>query len=122
MQNKPCGCTTDCGCCSGTKALTPMPIANRPGLAALAYRVGTHATFVETMKARLASAAVDVQRSEQDAAGDWRDQLYPLQGLTTRTADDPAIALLDSWLYPAPRRCCQRLSGAYAGPRVQDST
>ena len=40
-----------CGCCEGTTQLTPVAIANRPGLNALAYRVGTHAAFLETMKA-----------------------------------------------------------------------
>ncbi|MFY9570872.1 MAG: putative baseplate assembly protein [Blastocatellia bacterium] len=70
----------DCGCCKGTEKLTPAPIVNRPGLNALAYRIGTHATFLETMKARLSS-----------------DALSALHGLTTRAADDPAIALLDGW-------------------------
>lgn len=65
----------DCGCCEGVEPLTPQPIANRPGLEALNYRVGTHATFLKTMQARLAH----------------------LRGLTTRATDDPAIALLDSW-------------------------
>jgi hypothetical protein len=69
-----------CGCCEGTEVLTPLATANRPGLDALSYRVGTHATFLETMKARLSSGQ------------------YPaLTGLTTRNADDPAIALLDAW-------------------------
>jgi hypothetical protein len=69
-----------CGCCEGTEVLTPVGTANRPGLNTLAYRVGTHATFLETMKARLSS----------------RD--FPeLRGLTTRAADDPAIALFDAW-------------------------
>jgi len=58
----------------------PLPTANRPGLAALSYRVGTHATFLETMKARVSG----------------RD--YPqLVGLTSRAPDDAAIALLDAW-------------------------
>src|SRR5581483_3632695 len=69
-----------CGCCAGVEAVTPLSVANRPGLGALVYRVGTHATFFETMKARLAS----------------RD-LPELAGLTTREGDDPAIALLDAW-------------------------
>jgi len=69
-----------CGCCEGVEVLTPLPTANRPGLPALSYRIGTHATFLETMKARLASND------------------YPkLAELTTREADDPAIALLDAW-------------------------
>jgi len=62
------------------EALTPLPTANRPGLPALSYRIGSHATFLETMKARLSSSD------------------YPkLAELTTREADDPAIALLDAW-------------------------
>lgn len=69
-----------CGCCEGTEPLTPLAIVNRPGLPTLSYRIGTHATFLETMKARLSS----------------RD--YPsLAKLTSREADDPAIALLDAW-------------------------
>ncbi|HEY3057556.1 MAG TPA: putative baseplate assembly protein [Chloroflexota bacterium] len=50
---------------------------NRPGLQALAYRVGTHATFVERMLRRLATPS--------------------LARLTTRSSNDPAIALLDAW-------------------------
>ena len=38
-----------CDCCEGTQVLTPVAIVNRPGLSALAYRVGTHARFFETM-------------------------------------------------------------------------
>ena len=69
-----------CGCCEGVEALTPLSTVNRPGLAALSYRIGTHATFLETMKARLSS-------------NDYRK----LAELTTREANDPAIALLDGW-------------------------
>jgi hypothetical protein len=75
--------TAPCGCCEGVERVTPIPIANRPGLPALAYRVGTHATFLETMLARLPSMHVGALR--------------PLRGLTARTPDDPAIALLDAW-------------------------
>ncbi|MBA2312968.1 MAG: hypothetical protein H0V97_09250 [Actinobacteria bacterium] len=48
---------------------------------ALSYRIGTHATFLETMRARLSSSD------------------YPkLAELTTRDVnDDPAITLLDAW-------------------------
>jgi hypothetical protein len=73
-----------CGCCEGVEILTPLPTANRPGLPALLYRVGTHATFLETMKARLSSLSLG-------------PNLYPLSKLTTRDPADPAIALLDSW-------------------------
>ena len=48
-----------CGCCEGTEVLTPVTINNRPGLSALAYRVGTQARFFETMKARLSSQIVE---------------------------------------------------------------
>lgn len=69
-----------CGCCEGIEIVTPQQTANRPGLAALSYRIGTHATFLETMLARLSS----------------RD--YPkLAELTTRETEDPSIAILDAW-------------------------
>ncbi|HEX6899520.1 MAG TPA: putative baseplate assembly protein [Thermoanaerobaculia bacterium] len=75
-----CGCSCACGCCEGVEPLTPQTIANRPGLDALAYRVGTHSSFLETMQARLSSSD------------------HPeLSGLTTRDAGDPSPALLDAW-------------------------
>ena len=49
----------NCGCCDGIEILTPIPIANRPGLDALLYRVGTHASFLETMMARLSNFPLD---------------------------------------------------------------
>ena len=67
---------------------TPEPIANRPGLAALRYRVGRHGTFLETMKRRLTGLEV---------GGAGGGKLLPLSELTTREVDDPAIALLDAW-------------------------
>jgi Baseplate J-like protein len=87
-----------CGCCEGIQKLTPLATANRPGLDALAYRVGTYATFLETMKARLSNLYIDIAREGLDAQGKPRvDRLYPLQKLTTRAGDDPAVALLDCW-------------------------
>src|SRR5712691_10553494 len=69
-----------CGCCEGIEQLTPIAIANRPGLDALIYRVGMHASFLETMRACLSASE------------------YPeLSGLTIRTANDLSIALLDAW-------------------------
>ena len=81
-MTEPCSCGPgcDCGCCEGTEPLTPQPIANRPGLDALSYRIGTHATFLETMQARLSSNAFPA-----------------LAGLTTRAESDPSLALLDAW-------------------------
>ena len=69
-----------CGCCEGLEPFTPLATANRPGLNALAYRAGTHATFLATMKARLSAR-----------------EYSALTGLSTRAATDPAIALLDAW-------------------------
>lgn len=69
-----------CGCCEGVEPLTPLPTANRPGLPVLSYRIGTHAAFLETMKARLSGS-----------------EYAKLAELTTREADDPAIAWLDAW-------------------------
>ena len=85
-----------CGCCAGTEVTTPQETANRPGLSALVYRTGTHATFLETMKARLSNLALEIPRlDEQDTTA--KDKLYPLQDLKTREGSDPAIALLDAW-------------------------
>ena len=72
--------TLPCGCCEGAQVLTPLPTANRPGLSRLSYRVGTYATFLETMKARLSSS-----------------DFPELAGLRTRDQSDPSIALLDAW-------------------------
>jgi len=88
-----------CGCCEGVEQLTPATIMNRPGLNALAYRVGIQATFLETMLARLSNMGIplgelDIVLNDPDKAAQL---IFPLQGLTTRSTDDPAIALLDAW-------------------------
>lgn len=70
----------DCGGCEGISVQTPVPVDNRPGLTAIAYRVGTHAQFKRTLAGRLSG-------SEQPA----------LHGLTTRNDDDFSMALLDAW-------------------------
>jgi len=67
-----------CGCCEGVKALTPSSLENRPGLSALVYRVGTQGSFKTSMQSALAGQAA-------------------LRDLTTRSDDDPAIALIDGW-------------------------
>lgn len=96
-----CGCgpsKTPCSCCDGITALTPVPVANRPGLGALAYRVGTHATFLETMLARLSSLFIDVRTDNFDEHNQpIIRRVYPLNNLLTREKDDPSIALLDAW-------------------------
>lgn len=69
-----------CGCCEGLSAKTPAPVYNRPGLGAIAYRVGNHAAFKESLLARLSTSGSK-----------------PLSALTTRENDDFTIALLDAW-------------------------
>ena len=75
-------------------ALTPTIIsANRPGLDLLRYRVGTHNTFFDTMKARLAMMEVVATGAD----GQTLESFRPLEGLTTRATSDPAIAMLGGW-------------------------
>ena len=94
MTSRGCGCTTaTCGCCEGTERLTPLPTANRPGLDALSYRVGTHGALLETMKGDLATVTVEAPGPD----GEIVEALHPLRGLTTRDPGDPSIALLDGW-------------------------
>ncbi len=81
------GSTGACGCCERGGASTPLATANRPGLDALDYRVGTHAAFLASMTARLSTVRLDELDPEQN----------PLAGLTTRSSDDPSMALLDAW-------------------------
>jgi hypothetical protein len=66
-----------CGCCQGSGP-APVRLANRPGLSALAYRVGTQASFKRSMLAAISTKPA-------------------LRALTTRDDDDLAIALLDAW-------------------------
>jgi Baseplate J-like protein len=75
VPNHPAGCQ----CCGEIAIQTPVEIVNRPGLSALAYRVGTHRQFKDTMLARLGSVT----------------------GLRTRQDDDFSIALLDAFAYAA---------------------
>jgi predicted phage baseplate assembly protein len=76
MSNVP----DDCGCCAGITPETPALITNRPGLTAIAYRVGTHNQFMESMLAALSNS-------------NWPQ----LRALTTRSDDDFSIALLDAF-------------------------
>jgi len=69
-----------CGCCEGISVETPVAIYNRPGLPAIAYRVGTYANFRESLLARLSESRFSVLRQ-----------------LRSRDNDDFTIALLDAW-------------------------
>ena len=93
MSTKTCGCGTDnCDCCTGIEPITPQSVENRPGLDGLIYRVGTHAAFLETMKARLTTMTVDVPGTDGQSTPS-----RPFAELTTRDSGDFSIALLDSW-------------------------
>lgn len=70
----------DCGCCEGVSLQTPAGIYNRPGLSAIAYRIGIHSEFKQSLIARLSA-------SNQPA----------LYNFTTRDDNDFSIALLDAW-------------------------
>jgi hypothetical protein len=71
-----------CNCCEGVEHLTPQDLTNPPGAEALAYRVGTHASFKASMLASLSG----VPGSEIDR----------IEALATRADDDPTIALFDA--------------------------
>ncbi|MBV6625833.1 MAG: putative baseplate assembly protein [Rivularia sp. (in: Bacteria)] len=67
---------------------SPKSIYNRPGLPAIVYRIGDYNSFRE----RLIS-----QISTQLVIKDTIAQRSSLAKLTTRSNEDPAIALLDAW-------------------------
>lgn len=69
-----------CGCCDGIAAETPQSLDNRPGLSALAYRIGDHAQFRASVHASLSSS-----------------QFAPLARLRTRSDDDFTIGLIDAF-------------------------
>ncbi len=71
-----------CGCCEGIEELPPRSEENRPGLTALAYRIGDHAAFKQTMLAALS------KRGDEESSR--------AQRLTARGDDDPSVALLDA--------------------------
>lgn len=75
----------NCGCCEPEP--TPSPLYNRPGLPMLSYRSGIYATFFRRMLARIGTLTLP----DGDFGG-----TRPLTSLTTRSSDDPAIALLDA--------------------------
>jgi hypothetical protein len=87
-----------CGCCKGTETATPESAGNRPGLSALDYRIGRHATFLDSMNSRLSSHSLDIELAEFDEDGNPKKQrIRPLQDLRIRDESDPSIALMDAW-------------------------
>lgn len=74
------GTDQNCGCCQGLAAQSTQTVENRPGLPAIAYRIGTHAQILSKMLAQLSSS----RKPE-------------LNGLRTREKDDFSIGLMDAW-------------------------
>jgi len=74
------GASNCCGCCEGLTQETPQTIENRPGLPAIAYRVGVYSQFKKTLLARISQS---------------RQPL--LRALRTREDNDFTIALLDAF-------------------------
>ncbi len=70
-----------CGCCETVEGVKEH--YNRPGLPSIDYRIGTHSTFLRRMLSSLSLNIIG------DGPG--------LARLTTRSPDDPAIAMLDAW-------------------------
>lgn len=82
----------DCGCCEGIARATPEKVDNRQGLDAISYRIGSHASFKESMLALLSSYSL----YDADENSTSNDQT-PLAQLRTRDDGDFSIALLDAW-------------------------
>ena len=57
--------TLPCGCCTPSAGLTPQDETNRAGLSAIAYRVGTYASFRESMLEQIATRAGPLDRSRR---------------------------------------------------------
>lgn len=68
----------NCGCCQPASGLTPLEINNRPGLSAIAYRIGTYSSFRRAMLHAIAGTP-------------------ELAALRTRLSDDYAITLFELW-------------------------
>jgi hypothetical protein len=73
-------------CCSNDTAVV-MPRDYPPGLTALVQRRSTYTQFLERMLAQLSVYQPDPTQPS----------LWPLAALTTRSPQDPTIALLDGW-------------------------
>jgi hypothetical protein len=70
--------TQPCGCCEPVAPLTPLLVENRPALSAIAYRIGTYASFRTSMLEEIAGTP-------------------ELASLTTRGDDDYTVTVVDLW-------------------------
>jgi len=83
MNGAPLDRLDTCGCCEAAPTKTPV-LSNEPSLPALAFRIGTHASFLRRMVAR-----IPAHLPPPDGP--------TLAALRTRASDDATIALLDAW-------------------------
>jgi hypothetical protein len=67
-----------CGCCTSEEPPVPVQIDNRPGLSAVAFRIGTFGSFRQTLLGAIAGTP-------------------ELAGLRTRLSDDYSVTLLELW-------------------------
>ena len=72
--------TDPCDCCDGVATSTPQGLFNRPGLSAIAYRIGAYAQFNDSLLAALSSSNAPA-----------------LAKLLTRDTDDFTIGLFDAF-------------------------
>src|SRR6266851_9085110 len=86
MSNGSTPILNSCGCCAPGPSLNTL--FNRPGLSALAYRIGSYGIFLQRLLDEIHSVTIP-DGPNQGAK--------PLATLTTRAIDDPSIALLDAW-------------------------
>src|SRR5216684_389322 len=86
MSNGSTPILNSCGCCAPGPSLNTL--FNRPGLSALAYRIGSYGIFLQRLLDEIHSVTIP-DGPNQGAK--------PLATLTTRALDDPSIALLDAW-------------------------
>lgn len=77
-----------CGCCTGIEPGTPLAVENRPGLSAIAYRIGRYTEFRRSLLANLSSS-----------------RFSGLERLLTRDSDDFTIGLIDSFACAADVLC-----------------
>lgn len=67
-----------CGCCTTAASPVPAEIANRPGLSAIAYRLGTFASFRHALLGELS-------------------RIPELAGLRTRASEDYSVTIIELW-------------------------
>ncbi len=91
-MSSPCTLFGACSCaaCSASIPDTPLSVANKSGLTALKYRIGTFSTFRQAMLDYLVSNPVS-NPNPADATQTF--------SLTSRSSDDYGVAMLELWAY-----------------------